>query len=222
MIKFDAVSVRVAGALPATPARDLITDINVTISEKIVALIGANGSGKSTLLQLINGLTKPTSGTVSAPDRVGFVFTDPSVQLLMPTVIEDIMLSLRQLPRSERRAAAFQTLRSLGLEDLATRSVYELSAGQQQLVAIATVMATDPEVLVLDEPTTLLDLRNTELVSRMLKQLAERGVQILIATHDLELAATTDRILLIADGKIAADGNPETVISSYRKLSQSG
>ncbi len=208
--------------LPATPARDLLTNINVTISEKIVALIGANGSGKSTLLQLINGLTKPTSGTVSAPDRVGFVFTDPSVQLLMPTVIEDIMLSLRQLPRSERRAAALQVLQSLGLEDLATRSVYELSAGQQQLVAIATVMATDPEVLVLDEPTTLLDLRNTELVRRMVKQLAERGVQIIIATHDLELAATTDRILLIADGKIAADGNPETVISSYRKLSQSG
>ncbi|WP_166985378.1 energy-coupling factor ABC transporter ATP-binding protein [Canibacter zhoujuaniae] len=222
MIKFYSVSVRVAGVLPATPARDLLTNINVTISEKIVALIGANGSGKSTLLQLINGLTKPTSGTVSAPDRVGFVFTDPSVQLLMPTVIEDIMLSLRQLPRSERRAAALQVLQSLGLEDLATRSVYELSAGQQQLVAIATVMATDPEVLVLDEPTTLLDLRNTELVRRMVKQLAERGVQIIIATHDLELAATTDRILLIADGKIAADGNPETVISSYRKLSQSG
>ncbi|MDN5659369.1 MAG: energy-coupling factor ABC transporter ATP-binding protein, partial [Brevibacterium aurantiacum] len=167
-ISFSEVSV---GVLDDTPAGDvyrpILTDVNVTLDESTIAIIGANGSGKSTLLQLFNGLVTANSGRViidgldpieeakQVRSRVGFVFTDPAAQLVMPTPLEDIELSLRKrVPKAERRAAALAVLEELGIADLAERSVYELSGGQRQLVALAAVLAVDPQILVLDEPTT--------------------------------------------------------------------
>lgn len=212
----------------------ILHPFSLELTEQRVAVIGANGSGKSTLARLINGLVEPSSGTVtiagaddsaSALDTVadgsavrravGFVFTDPAAQLIMPTVIEDVELSLRREHRdaSDRRLAAVAALARFGLDGFAERSVHALSGGQQQLLAIATVLATGPRILVTDEPTTLLDLRNTRVIGDLLTSLPQ---QVVIVTHNLDLAARTDRVLVIDQGRIVFDGEPAAAIAHYR------
>ncbi|GAB2563231.1 energy-coupling factor ABC transporter ATP-binding protein [Leucobacter ruminantium] len=146
---------------------------------------------------------------------VGFVFTDASAQLIMPTVEEDVALSLRRAhPRkAERLAAARAVLERFGLEGLAERSVHTLSGGQKQLLAIATVLATDPAILVADEPTTLLDLRNARMIGELLMSLPQ---QVIVVTHDLELAARADRTLVVESGRVVFDGPPVEAIAHYR------
>lgn len=216
MIEFDQAVV--ANRLHST---------SLTLSEQRIGVIGLNGSGKSTLVRLINGLIEPDEGRVlvngldaqrqgrQVRKSVGFLFTDPGAQLVMPTVIEDISLSLRNThtKRNERRAAALGTLDRFGLKDLAERSVYQLSGGQRQLVALASVLATDPQVLIADEPTTLLDLKNSRLVGDLLFSLDQ---QLILVTHDLELAARCDRVLVVSDGRIDFDGDPQLAVDHYR------
>lgn len=148
---------------------------------------------------------------------VGFVFTDPAAQLIMPTVAEDVALSLRRHVRgkAERRDAALAVLDRFGLRALADRSVHTLSGGQKQLLAIAAVLATDPGILVADEPTTLLDLRNARLIGDLLFGLPQ---QVVLVTHDLDLAARADRTLVVTDGRIVFDGRPAEAIAHYREL----
>ena len=197
-IVLDRVAVRVQVDGRAGP-KTLLEDVSLDLSEQRIGVIGANGSGKSTLLRLLNGLVAPSSGSVlvggadtvravrEVRRRVGFVFTDPLSQLVMPTGREDVELSLRRSVRNaaERRRQAEATLDRFGLLPLADQSIYELSGGERQLLALAAVLAVGPEVLVLDEPSTLLDLRNRELLRRTLAGL---GQQVILSTHDLELA----------------------------------
>ena len=205
----------------------ILAETSLLLSERRIALIGANGSGKSTLARLLNGLVEPTSGHVVVDGldvskhgkdvrrRVGFVFTDPSAQLVMPTVAEDVALSLRRshTDRAERRAAALDVLDDFGLRDLADRSVHTLSGGQRQLLAIAGVLATDPTVLVADEPTTLLDLANSRMIGDLLLGLPQ---QVVLVTHDLELAARCDRALVIERGRVVFDGPAPAATEHYR------
>ncbi|SEE47189.1 biotin transport system ATP-binding protein [Arthrobacter alpinus] len=218
---------------PADPrwqqAREILAPLSLTLTEQRIAVIGANGSGKSTLLRLLNGLVVPSSGTVhvnghgthnevSAVRRsVGFVFTDPLSQLVMPTPQEDVELSLRRqkLGKAARREKARDLLADFGLDHLAESSIYELSGGERQLTALATVLAVDPEILVLDEPSTLLDLRNTR---KLMERLDALPQQVIMSTHDLSLAATFERILVIDQGKVAYDGDAATGIALYREL----
>jgi len=150
--------------------------------------------------------------------RVGFVFTDPLSQLVMPTGREDVELSLRRSIRNapERRAHAESVLERFGLLPLADQSIYELSGGERQLLALAAVLAVNPEVLVLDEPSTLLDLRNRELLRRTLAGLRQ---QVILSTHDLELALDMDRVLVVDAGKVVFDGEPAAAVARYRALS---
>lgn len=232
-IALTGVSVGVIDDTPAGDAyRSILSDVDLRLSEPSVAVIGANGSGKSTLLQLVNGLVTANAGQVLVDGidparqpaevrrRVGFVFTDPAAQLVMPTPLEDIELSLRsRVPRRERRAAALAVLDELGIADLAERSVYELSGGQRQLVALAAVLAVAPQILVLDEPTTLLDLRNRErLRARLADLVARRGVRIVFSTHDLEFASIADRAVVVEDGRIAWDSTPAEAVAAYREI----
>ena len=148
---------------------------------------------------------------------VGFVFSDPSAQLIMPTVIEDVALSLRREHRkkAERLDAARAVLERFGIAHLADRSVHTLSGGQRQLLAFASVLACDPAILVADEPTTLLDLRNARMIDDLLLSLTQ---QVLVVTHDLELAARADRTLVIDDARVVFDGQPAEAIAFYRDL----
>lgn len=209
--------------------RTILRPTSLDLTEQRIAVIGANGSGKSTLLRLLNGLLLPSTGTVTVNgldtathgrmvrQQVGFVFTDPLSQLVMPTALEDVELSLRRRHPSgpQRRAAAMEVLDGFGLAALAQNSIYELSGGERQLVALATVLAVRPQVLVLDEPSTLLDLRNTRLLRERLALLPQ---QLVISTHDLELAQDCERALLVDDGGIAFDGPSADAVAHYRQL----
>ncbi|GAA4032383.1 ABC transporter ATP-binding protein [Arthrobacter methylotrophus] len=222
------VSVRVVVDGSHTP-KTLLQDVSLNLSERRIAVIGANGSGKSTLLRLLNGLVAPSEGavTVNGADsigdvrrvrsQVGFVFTDPLSQLVMPTGREDVELSLRRSIRNskERAARAEAVLERFGLLKLADQSIYELSGGERQLLALAAVLAVNPAVLVLDEPSTLLDLRNRELLRRTLAGLEQ---QIIMSTHDLELALEADRALVVDEGRIVFDGRAADAVEHYRAL----
>lgn len=210
-------------------ATTLLHPTSLDLTQRRIAVVGANGSGKSTLLRLLNGLVLPTRGQVlvdgldtrrdgpAVRRRVGFVFTEPLAQLVMSTPVEDVELSLRRTIRDRpaRRAAAMDLLTRAGLAALATQSIYDLSGGERQLLALTSVLATDPTVLVADEPTTLLDLRNREVVRRALTEVAQ---QLVYATHDLDLALDADRVLVIDGGRVVHDGAPVPAVAAYRAL----
>ncbi|MDQ3158191.1 MAG: energy-coupling factor ABC transporter ATP-binding protein [Actinomycetota bacterium] len=223
-ISFDDVTV----TAPAAGGDVVILkDISATLTEHRVAFIGGNGSGKSTLARLVNGLVVPSSGRVSvdgldvAKDgpavrrQVGFAFTNPVAQLVMPTVAEDVALSLRRnLPdKAARDRRVTELLDEFGLSGHAGSSVHSLSGGQQQLLALAGVLATEPSIVVADEPTTLLDLHNSAIIAERLFDLSQ---QLVLVTHDLDLAQRCDRALVVADGRLAFDGDPAMAVEHYR------
>ena len=222
MIRLDAVTHRYG-------ERTVLRDVSLDLGEQRVAIIGANGSGKSTLARTFNGLVLPTDGTVSVDGRdtrrhgadvrrrVGFMFTDPDAQIVMPTVGEDIEFSLRRkgLSRLERQARVTEVLDRFGLAGHADHAAHLLSGGQKQLLALASVLVTEPSVLVCDEPTTLLDLRNTERVAALLLALPQ---QVVLVTHDLDLVAAYQRVLVIDEGVVAYDGPPADAVRAYRDL----
>ncbi len=226
-IRFEAASVRVP--LPGRGEREILAPTTLTLTEWRVGVIGANGSGKSTLARMVNGLVRPSSGRVvvdgldvardgaAVRRRVGFCFTDPAAQLVMPTCVEDIELSLRRsvADAGERRERALEVLSANGLADHAHDSVHSLSGGQRQLLALAGVLATSPEVVVADEPTTLLDRANTRRIGDVLLGLEQ---QLVLVTHDLDLAARCDRVLVVDDGRVVADGRPDEAIVHYTDL----
>jgi len=148
---------------------------------------------------------------------VGFCFTDPAAQLVMPTCVEDVELSLRRTvrDREERRRRALAVLAANGLADHAHDSVHSLSGGQRQLLALAGVLALEPSVVVADEPTTLLDRANTRRVADALLGLTQ---QLVLVTHDLDLATRCDRVIVVDSARVVADGAPEDSIARYTQL----
>ena len=207
--------------------RRILHETSLELTEHRIALVGPNGSGKSTIARLVNGLVAATTGRVVVDGldvaregrevrrRVGFVFTDPTAQLVMPTAREDVALSLRRTHRdkTERLTAADEVLADFGLAGFGDRSVHGLSGGEGQLLALAGVLSTQPSILVADEPTTLLDLGNSRRVADLLLGLEQ---QLVVVTHDLDLAARCDRVLLVRDGRVERDGDPASVIDHYR------
>ena len=226
MIELHAVSVVIPAVRRGEADRVLLDDVTLSLPERRIAVIGANGSGKSTLLRLLNGLRAPSSGQVlvdglhsvrdakAVRQKVGFVFTDPLAQLLMSTPIEDVELSLQSTiaDRKARTARARQLLEERGIGYVAHQSIYDLSGGERQLVALTSVLAVEPSILVADEPTTLLDLRNKLAWRRTLTELDQ---QVIFSTHDLDVAADADRVIVIDDGRVLADGHPDDAIAAY-------
>ena len=226
-IQLESAAVRVP--LPGRGTREILAPTSLTVTERRVAVIGANGSGKSTLARLVNGLVRPSSGRVTVDGldvvregaavrrMVGFCFTDPAAQLVMPTCVEDVELSLRRSVKGSaaRRDRAMSVLAANGLEEHAHDSVHSLSGGQRQLLALAGVLATEPTVVVADEPTTLLDRANTRRVADALLGLSQ---QLVLVTHDLDLATRCERVLVVDDARIVADGPPDESIAHYTRL----
>lgn len=222
------MSIEVDGVSHRYGDRTVLRDVSVTLTEHRVGIIGANGSGKSTFARLLNGLVVPTTGTVTVDGvstrgrsgaevrrSVGFVFTDPDAQILMPTVAEDVAFGLRDLPRAEVAGRVTEALASFGLSGHADHPAHLLSGGQKQLLALCSVLITEPKVLVCDEPTTLLDLRNTRRVLRLLSELPQRVV---LVTHDLDAVLPMDRVLVFDDGRVVFDGLPAEAVEFYRGL----
>ncbi|WP_306770328.1 energy-coupling factor ABC transporter ATP-binding protein [Microbacterium sp. 18062] len=221
-IEIDDVEVQLNG-------RRVLHDVSVRLDQRRIAVIGANGSGKSTFARLLNGLVAPSRGRVvvhgidvardrrAVRDRVGFVFTHPDAQILMPTVVEDVSLSLRGLGLSRAAIAerVSAVLGEYGLSGHADAPAYSLSGGQKQLLALAAVLVREPQLVVADEPTTLLDLGNARRISDLLVD--RLAAQTIIVTHDLDLARRCEIALLFDAGRLTAVDEPGAVVERYRR-----
>ena len=218
-IVFDHVSV-------AFDERNVLNDISLELTEQRIGIVGANGGGKSTLIRLINGLGSPTAGTVTVDGldvekngkevrrKVGFVFSDAENQIVMPTVEDDIAFSLRRvkMPKADKQQKVQDMLERFNLADHATQSPHFLSGGQKQLLALASVLILEPDVIIADEPTTLLDLRNRIKIKKVFAELPQ---QLIVVSHDLNFIADFDRVICIDNHSIVADGEPSEVIQTY-------
>lgn len=210
-------------------SRLVLDRVELTLTESRVGLIGANGSGKSTLARMLNGLVLPSEGSVTVDGldtrrhgaqirrRVGFLFSDPDAQIVMPTVGEDVAFSLRRarLGREETDRRVRAALDRFGLGDHHDHPAHLLSSGQKQLLALASVLVTEPEVVVCDEPTTLLDRRNTRQVAELIDRLRQ---QVVLVTHDLTLLSGWPRVIVLDAGRVVADGPAQSALEVYREV----
>ena len=208
--------------------RTVLTEISCQLPEQRIGIIGANGSGKSTLARMINGLAEPTEGRVLVDGldpsqdgrevrrRVSFLFSDPDAQIIMPTVGEDIAFSLRRhsLTPNEIADRTDAIVHLVGLSGYTDHPAHLLSSGQKQLLALATVLVTEPRILIADEPTTLLDLRHSREISALFATLTQ---QLIVVTHDLDLISDFERVLVLDAGRIVADGQPGECLDFYRR-----
>lgn len=202
---------------------------------EIIALLGANGCGKTTLFQHFNGLHKPTQGSIFLKGRpfaaysaeqvfktVGLVFQDPNDQLFAATVSDDISYgptNLR-LTSGEIKTRVNKAMQLMNLEQLAKRSIHALSYGQKKRVAIAGMLALEPEVMVLDEPTAGLDPVGASKLMQLLRTIRrDTGVTIILSTHDVDLVPIyCDRVYVMNQGRICLEGTPEAVFAHTKEL----
>ncbi|KAA6471393.1 energy-coupling factor ABC transporter ATP-binding protein [Bacillus swezeyi] len=222
-----------------------IYDVNAVIKEEsYVAVIGHTGSGKSTLLQHLNGLLKPTKGQIrlgkdvlepgkknkhlkALRKKVGIVFQFPEHQLFEETILKDIAFGPINFGMSQEKAKekAREMLKLVGLdEELSDRSPFELSGGQMRRVAIAGVLAMEPEVLVLDEPTAGLDPRGRKEIMDMFYRLhKQRNLTTILVTHSMEdAAAYADELIVMHKGTVKAKGSPREIFSKSDELAALG
>jgi cobalt/nickel transport system ATP-binding protein len=197
-----------------------------------IAIVGPNGAGKSTLMLMFNGMIRPDSGTLlfnnvpfsydksslrTIRKRVGFVLQNPDRQIIAPTVYQDVAFGPVNLGYNEIevKAAVEGALRYVGLEGFERRPPHHLSGGEKKRVAIAGVLAMDPDVLVFDEPTSGLDPSGSEDIMELLDELNAQGKTIVISTHDIELAYPwADRAILLLGGKILQEDIPDVAFGS--------
>ncbi|MDR3564666.1 MAG: energy-coupling factor transporter ATPase [Negativicutes bacterium] len=225
--------------MPQTPfERVALKNINLTIQQgEFIGIIGHTGSGKSTLVQHMNGLLKPTHGSVMVDDvdlgakrsaarlarrKVGMVFQYPEHQLFEETVFADVAFGPRnmgadadEIERRVRRSLAFV---GLDYDDFAKRSPFRLSGGQMRRVAIAGVIALEPEYLVLDEPSAGLDPRGRdEIFAEIVKLHQSTGITVILISHNMEeIARMVKRLVVLHNGEVSLDGTPREVFGQSR------
>ncbi|WP_370005113.1 ATP-binding cassette domain-containing protein [Methanothermobacter sp. KEPCO 2] len=198
---------------------------------EVVALLGPNGAGKSTLFLHFNGILQPTSGKVlvdgkeidysksgliEVRQKVGIVFQNPDDQLFAPRVDEDVAFGPLNmgLDEDEVEERVKDALRKVGMSGYEDRPPHHLSGGEKKRVAIAGILAMKPDIMILDEPTSGLDPRGASQILRLLHELNEEGMTIIISTHDVDLAPLySDRIYIISGGEIISEGTPGDVFS---------
>jgi energy-coupling factor transport system ATP-binding protein len=218
------------------PGVEAVSGVNLSIRQgEFVALLGQNGSGKTTLAKHLNGLLKPTAGTVSGmgaspmyssrarearvPLGVGYVFQDPDHQIFCATVREEVAFGPKTLGLDLARVD--EALEATGLSGLADADPFTLTKGERQAVAVASALACDPQVLVLDEPTTGLDGLQQERMMDLLRGLNARGRTIIIITHSMWAAASyAHRVVVMARGKVVADGPTRDVFANREALAE--
>lgn len=222
------MEIRFKGAAVTYGAREALSPLTLTLTENRIGVIGLNGSGKTTFARLINGLTKPTAGRVivngrdtadshSALPDVGFIFQQPQNQIILPIVRDDIAFGLkgRGFSKAEIEAKVEAALARFDAAHLAARRAHELSGGELQIAALCAVLVTGPDILILDEPTNQLDLKNRALVQKIIEGLPENAI---VISHDLELVADFGRVLLFHEGRLAADAPAAEAVARYREI----
>lgn len=237
MIELKNVSFSYEGE---TQERKIIDGLNLSIERgSFTVILGHNGSGKSTLAKLCNGLLKPTEGQVTVDGidtadeaqeldvkrRVGMVFQNPDNQLVASVVEEDVAFGPENLgvEPSEICARVDEALKTVDMYEFRESAPHHLSGGQKQRIAIAGILAMSPECIVLDEPTAMLDPKGrAEILETVLKLNRERGMTVVLITHFMEEAEQADRVLVLQNGKIVADGTPQNVFSQDELLQNTG
>ena len=239
-------AVRIENLTFAYPAREgetpknVLDGLSLTVERgKFVSLIGANGSGKSTLSRLIDGLLQPTSGTVevfgeSVSDksrlfeirkRVGTVFQNPDNQQVASIVEDDVAFGPENIgmPREKTKERIDFVLKATDMEKYRDTEVSRLSGGQKQRVAIAGALAIDPEILILDEATSMLDPKGRKEVTSVVKELNRAdGLTVINITHYMDEAVDSDEIVVLHDGKISLRGAPEEIFAQESALAEAG
>ncbi len=222
---------------PKRPAVIKELNLNITAGEYI-ALIGPNGCGKTTLIRHFNALLLPSAGTVEINGlttqdskslrkirgQVGMIFQNPDNQIVGMSVEEDVAFGPGNLglPPGEIRRRVDQSLAMVGLTGLKTRSPYSLSGGQKQLLALAGLLAMDPQLIVLDEPTAALVPNGKKKVLALLQELNEQGIGIIHVTQNMDEAALAERVLVMDKGELIADGRPIEILSKVEWLKELG
>ena len=220
-----------------------LKDVNLVIPDgQFIGLIGHTGSGKSTLVQHLNGLIKPTSGAIyfngedihdedydkkKLRSKVGLVFQYPEHQLFEVDVFSDVCFGPKNLglPRKEVELHAYAALKKVGLEDeYFYQSPFDLSGGQKRRVAIAGVLAMNPDILILDEPTAGLDPKGRdEILDQISKLHRETGITVILVSHSMEdVAEYVERIIVMNKGSVLYDDTPKAVFRNYKELEQVG
>ncbi len=220
-----------------------LDDVTLKINDgEFIGLIGHTGSGKSTLIQHMNALLKPTHGEVyyngadiNVPEykrkelrgKVGLVFQYPEHQLFEADVFKDVCFGPKNLGLTQKdvELRSYTALRQVGLQDeYFYQSPFDLSGGQKRRVAIAGVLAMDPDVLILDEPTAGLDPKGRDEILELLKKLhEEKGITIILVSHSMEdVAKYVDRLIVMDKGKVMYDDSPVNVFKNYKELEQVG
>ena len=216
---------------------EALRNIDLDIEKgEFVAIIGQNGAGKTTLVKHLNGLLRPSSGSIEIDgantaqesiavlsQKVGYVFQNPDHQIFMDRVGKEIAFGPGNLglPRAEVERRVQEALIRVGLQGLQDYSPLSLSKGQRQRVALASVLAMEPALLVLDEPTTGQDHREATQIMELVKTLNDKGHTVIFITHDMQLvAAYAKRVVLMGKGRILADGPPKEVLANTGLLAE--
>ncbi|MDO6520778.1 ATP-binding cassette domain-containing protein [Shimia thalassica] len=208
--------------------RTVLRDVSLSLTERRIAVIGANGSGKSSFARMLNGLVLPTKGEVEIDglntrtqgkdirQKVGFVFQNPDNQIVFPVVEEDLAFGMKNLGFSKEKIAqkTDEILTRYDMRGLREHPAHLLSGGQKQLLAISGVLVMEPSYIIMDEPTTLLDLRNKRRVSEAIMALEQT---VILISHDLDLLHDFDRVIVFDEGRVVEDNIPSVAVPAYVK-----
>jgi cobalt/nickel transport system ATP-binding protein len=216
---------------------EVLKGINLKVKKgEMVSILGPNGAGKSTLFLHFNGILRPTKGEVlikgepikydkksliEVRKTVGLVFQNPDDQIFAPTVKEDVAFGPLNLglPKDEVERRVKEALKAVGMEGFENKPPHHLSGGQKKRVAIAGILAMQPEIIVLDEPTSGLDPVGASKIMKLLYDLNKKGMTIIISTHDVDLVPVyADKVYVMYDGKILKEGTPKEVFSDVETI----
>lgn len=214
----------------------VLEDLNMKLDQRPTAIIGQNGAGKTTLVKLLKGLLKPVSGSIyfhgedisgktvaMLAGSVGYVFQNPDDQIFKYHVIDEVMFGPQNIGMTKEQAKekAVAALKLVGLEQLADENPYDLELSERKLVAIASVLAMDTKVLILDEPTIAQDWKGRKIIQKMIRDLSSQGKTVIAILHDMDFVAESfERVIVMAHGKVLADGTKEEVFAQKDVLEQ--
>ena len=214
----------------------VLQDVNLTIDNRPTAIIGQNGAGKTTLVKLLKGLLKPVGGSIyyggndmaeksvaMLAGEIGYVFQNPDDQIFKYHVIDEVMFGPQNIgmTKEQAREKAVVALKLVGLEQLADENPYDLELAERKLVAIASVLAMDTKVIILDEPTIAQDWKGRKIIQKMIRDLSSQGKTVIAILHDMDFVAESfERVIVMAHGKVLADGTKEEVFAQKEILAQ--
>ncbi len=214
----------------------ILQDVNLTIDNRPTAIIGQNGAGKTTLVKLLKGLLKPLGGRIyyggsdiaeksvaMLAGEIGYVFQNPDDQIFKYHVVDEVMFGPQNIgmTKEQAREKAVAALKLVGLEQFADENPYDLELAERKLVAIASVLAMDTKVIILDEPTIAQDWKGRKNIQKMIRDLSSQGKTVIAILHDMDFVAESfERVIVMAHGKVLADGTKEEVFAQKDILEQ--